>query len=214
LAEATLGVTALPVGEPLRVDASNSVSCGPPFNGVTVRIAGPNGGSLPAHATGRILVQSPGVFAGYWNDGEGTAEVLRDGWLDTGDIGALDADGHLYVHGRLRAMIKRGASTIAPREIEEAVDAIDGVRRSAAVGVATPDDNTERVIVVAEIDRGLPSTALVTLRERVAQAAARAVGFAPSDVLLVKPGEIPRTATGKTRYDDLRRQLAERLAAE
>src|SRR5690606_4754540 len=107
LAEATLGVTALRQGVPLRVDSANAVSCGTPMQGVTVRIAGPDGGDLPHGTPGRILVSSPGVFAGYWNDPEGTGEVLRGGWLDTGDTGAMDADGHLYVHGRVRAMIKR-----------------------------------------------------------------------------------------------------------
>ncbi|MGE0703720.1 MAG: class I adenylate-forming enzyme family protein [Vicinamibacterales bacterium] len=214
LAEATLGVTALREGEQLRVDAMNTVSCGRPMDGVRLRITGLDGRDLPAGASGRVMVSSPGVFAGYWNDPGGTAEVLHDGWLDTGDVGAVDADGHLYVHGRVRAMIKRGAATIAPREIEEAVDLIEGVRRSAAIGLAAGGDSTERVVLVVEADRGVPADALEDVRRSVAEAASRAVGFAPSQVVLVSPGVIPRTATGKTRYDELRRQLQTREIVE
>src|SRR5690606_6877640 len=154
LAEATLGVAGVVAGERLRVDESGTPSCGRPMTGVRLRIAESAGRALPPGGRGEILVKGPGVFAGYLDDPDGTAQVLRDGWLHTGDIGSVDADGQLFVHGRLRAMIKRGGASIAPREIEEVVDALAGVRRSAAVGVpGGAHASTERVIVVAEVER-------------------------------------------------------------
>ena len=131
LAEATLGVTGLRPGEALRVDDRGHVSCGRPFPGVEVRIAedGTDG-------VGEILVRGAAVFAGYFDQPTESAEILRGGWLHTGDAGRLDADGHLYVLGRRRAMLKRGGAPLAPREVEEAAAGLPGLRLAAAVGLA------------------------------------------------------------------------------
>lgn len=209
LAEATLGVTSLAPGDPLRVDASGHVTCGQAMTGVTVRIESDDGTTAPAGTPGHIMVRSPGVFAGYLHDAAGTADVLRDGWLRTGDVGALDADGHLYVHGRERAMLKRGGAVIAPRELEEVADAVAGVRRSAAVDVRCEDEGSERIIIVAEVERHLGEHERRAARDAIAQVTTRAVGFSPHDIVLVAPGAIPRTATGKIRYDALRRQFTD-----
>ncbi len=211
LAEATLGVAGVVEGERLRVDASGTPSCGRPMHGVELRIGDDGGRALPSGERGEILVKGPGVFAGYLDDPAGTAQVLRDGWLRTGDIGCVDADGHLFVHGRRRAMIKRGGASIAPREIEEVVDALSGVRRSAAVGVPGGEHaSTERVIVVAEVERRLGDDVRRTLSSAIVEHVRQAMGFAPGDVRLVQPGTLPLTASGKIRYEELRASLQER----
>lgn len=208
LAEATLGVTALRRGEPLRTDATGAPSCGRPLNGFRIRIVDDAGLEGPAGAPGQILISGPAVFAGYLDDPEGTQEVLRDGWLHTGDLGALDEDGHLYVHGRSRAMIKRGGAAIAPREIEEAVDEIASVRRSAAVGVRAGEHAaTEHVIVVVEVERRISGEELDALRRSIHERVRETAGFAPYDVRLVAPGTIPKTGSGKIRYQELRTLL-------
>src|SRR5690606_29464413 len=121
-----------------------------------------------------------------------------------------DADGQLFVHGRLRAMIKRGGASIAPREIEEVVDALAGVRRSAAVGVpGGAHASTERVIVVAEVERRLGNDARQGLSSSIVEHVRRAGGCAPGDVVRVEPGTIPLTAAGKIRYEALRASLQE-----
>lgn len=212
LAEATLGVATTRAGERRRVDATGAVSCGRPR--ITVRIIDDNGVDLPPDTRGRILVNGDAVFAGYLHDPEGTAQILRNGWLDTGDDGALDADGYLYVHGRRRAMIKRGGATIAPREIEEVIDELDGVRRSAAVGVVDDDDAaTEQVVVVAEIERSVDDAGREAIRSNVVAGTRDAVGFLPRKVVFLPPGGIPRTPTGKIQYDELKRMLANETAA-
>ena len=211
LAEATLGVTSVAPDEPLRVDAAGTVSCGRPLAGVELRIANDHGRNLPPGATGEILVRGQTLFRGYFDDESATRETLRGGWLHTGDVGAVDEEGHLFVKGRARALIKRAGATLAPREIEEAVDRINGVRLSAAVGV--PRDSvcgTEEIVVVVEIQpAAAPSeTARAALAVRIEQAAVRAVGTSPGRVLLVVPRTIPRTPSGKTRYDELRGLVA------
>jgi len=208
LAEATLGVAVVRPGDPLRVDQAGNVACGRPLKNVSVRIADDSGALLPAGATGRILIQGPMVFQGYLHDAAATADVFHDGWFDTGDVGRVDGAGHLFVLGRTRAMIKRAGATIAPREIEELTDAIDGVRRSAAIGLRAGSDSlTDDVIIVAEVERSLSEAQRTLVRDAAADATRTALGFAPREVILISPGALPRTATGKIRYDELRTQL-------
>jgi acyl-CoA synthetase (AMP-forming)/AMP-acid ligase II len=203
LAEATLGVTCLRRGEPLRVDARGNVSCGRPLPGVEVRI------DQEFDATGEILVRGPAVFAGYFEAGfpavEASAEVLRDGWLHTGDVGRLDADGHLYVLGRRRALLKRGGAPLAPREVEEAAAGVPGLRLAAAVGLPpAPDGSTEEIAVAVEID---PAAEPLQVATEVTTAIEEALGFAPDQVMVLAPRTIPRTANGKIRHSALLREL-------
>jgi acyl-CoA synthetase (AMP-forming)/AMP-acid ligase II len=196
LAEATLGVTCLRQGEPLRVDDRGNVSCGRPLPGVEVRI------DQKVDETGEILVRGPAVFAGYF---EASAEVLRDGWLHTGDVGRLDADGHLYVLGRRRAMLKRGGAPLAPREVEEAAARVPGLRIAAAVGLPpAPDGLTEEIAVAVEAD---PAADPLQIAADVSAAIEEALGFAPDQVVVLAPRTIPRTANGKIRHPALRREL-------
>ena len=90
--------------------------------GLEVRICGPDGQALPPGARGEIVVRGENVMAGYWKNERATAEVLRDGWLYTGDLGYLDADGFLYVLGRVKSLlIADDGEKYSPEQIEEAI---------------------------------------------------------------------------------------------
>jgi fatty-acyl-CoA synthase len=194
MAETTLGVAMHPPGEPLHADSHGNVSCGSPLDHtIEIRIDG--------DAPGEILIRSPYLFAGYFDDEQATARVLRDGWLHTGDTGYLDAQGRLYVLGRIRAMLKRGGAVLAPRELEEAAQQVGGVRLAAAVGVPN-GDGTEIITLVAESETPSPE-----LHARIADAVRMTCGFAPERVLLVAPRTIPRTYNGKVRHAVLRDAL-------
>jgi acyl-CoA synthetase (AMP-forming)/AMP-acid ligase II len=210
LAEATLGVTCLRPGEPLRVDDRGNVSCGRPFPGVEVRISHEHEHEhYETGETGEILVRGPAVFAGYFDAAEASAAALRDGWLHTGDVGRLDADGHLYVLGRLRALLKRGGAPLAPRELEEAAAGVPGLRLAAAVGLPPADGAaTEQITMAVETDPA-SGASLTQLAADVAAAVETAAGFAPDQVVVLAPRTIPRTANGKIRYPALRRELIE-----
>jgi acyl-CoA synthetase (AMP-forming)/AMP-acid ligase II len=204
LAEATLGVSALRPGEPLRVDHRGNVSCGRPFPGIEVRIAPADGGE---EEVGEILVRGPTVFAGYFDADEATREALRDGWLHTGDMGRLDADGHLYVLGRRRALLKRGGAPLAPRELEEAVEGIPGLRAAAAVGLPPTDGSaTEEIVLAVEADASVSPPRMATA---VAEAVREALGFAPDRVVVLAPRTLPRTPNGKVRHQVLRGELTD-----
>jgi fatty-acyl-CoA synthase len=209
MAETTLGVSTLRTGEPLLVDRSGAVSNGRPFRLLEVRILDEQGGACPRGQSGRIVVKGAAVFTGYFDDPSSTSAVLNEGWLETGDDGAIDENGYLYIHGRRRAMIKRAGASIAPREIEEIVDELPGVRRSAAIGVeAHADSLTEDVVVIAEVERGIADAARAILREAIATAVRDAIGARPHDVVLVAPNAIPRTPSGKIRYGALKEDWA------
>ena len=201
LAEATLGVTMFPVGARERTDPEGTVSCGPPLPDIEVRIVDEHGADAAPGARGQVVVRAPGVFAGYWGDPSATDRVLRDGWLFTGDIGHLDEEGHLYVVGRQRAMIKRAGRLIPARAVEEVVDLVPGVRRSGAIGVETGPGRDEDLVVVAEVARATGG-----LEREIERAVRSALGFVPAAVQLVGRGQVPLTKNGKLRHVELKRR--------
>ena len=97
-------------------------SSGRVMPGLEVRICGPDGRALPSGTRGEIVVRGENVMAGYWKNATATAEVLRDGWLYTGDLGYMDEDGYLYVLGRAKSLlIADDGEKYSPEQIEEAI---------------------------------------------------------------------------------------------
>src|SRR6185437_2242739 len=122
MGEVTGNITVLPRELHSLDDAAMKVgSCGFPRTGMQVAILDEAGAALAAHATGEICVRGPGVFAGYHNNPEATAQATRFGWFHTGDIGHVDDEGFVYITGRASDMYISGGSNVYPREIEEAL---------------------------------------------------------------------------------------------
>jgi acyl-CoA synthetase (AMP-forming)/AMP-acid ligase II len=214
LAEATLAVAIWPRATPLKLDPSGRfVSVGPPCRGVSVRIVpraddGPPV-ELPPHVEGEICVKSPGVMKGYYGNPEATARVLsEDGWLRTGDLGFLDPDGLLYVSGRIKDLMILGGENVVPADIEEVVDAMAGVRYSAAVGVESERTGTQRLHVVAEVrDESAPREQLHALVRETVHRVHERRGHRPARVLLVRSGTIPKTSSGKIQRSRLAQMI-------
>ena len=113
---------------------------GKPMPGVTVRIIDPEtGAELPAGEMGEITLMSPGNFKGYWNKPEATAETLRNGWVHTGDMGHLDADGYLTFVGRTKEMIKVSGYSVFPEEVESILIKHPAVAQAAVIAEPDPD---------------------------------------------------------------------------
>jgi acyl-CoA synthetase (AMP-forming)/AMP-acid ligase II len=157
-----------------------------------------------------ICVQSPGVMQGYYNNPEATAQVLSpDGWLRTGDLGFLDAEGYLYVTGRLKDVIILGGENVIPADIEEIVDRVPGVRYSAAVGLESERTGTQRLHVVAEVrEQAGDALTLSRLVREIVQRVREGRGHRPARVLLVRPGTIPKTSSGKIQRSRLGEMIA------
>jgi long-chain acyl-CoA synthetase len=106
---------------------------------MSVRITGTDGKPLPAGETGEVEAKGTAVMLGYWNNPKANAETLKDGWLRTGDVGRLDADGFLTLSDRSKDVIISGGTNIYPREVEEALLTHPAVREVSAIGVPDPE---------------------------------------------------------------------------
>lgn len=104
-----------------------------------VRICDAQGDDLPTGEIGEICVSGLVVMAGYWNSPKATAETIVDGWLKTGDMGAMDADGFITLHDRARDMVISGGSNIYPREVEEILLQHPAVSEVSVVGKPDPE---------------------------------------------------------------------------
>jgi acyl-CoA synthetase (AMP-forming)/AMP-acid ligase II len=184
--EATARLTCLP---PEDLD-SKPGSVGVPVTGVEIDIREETR-SLPPGGVGEIFVRGPNVMLGYWNDAAASADVLRDGWLRTRDLGYMDQDGYLYLVGRATDMIKTGAFRVSPQEIEEVIAAIEGVEDAA--GVAIPDEVLGQAVKAVVVPRpGADLTVMAVKAHCRANLASykvpKAVEFATA---------LPRTSSGK-----------------
>ncbi|MFC4534474.1 fatty acyl-AMP ligase [Sphaerisporangium dianthi] len=221
LAEATLAVTAPPLGEGLVAhdfdrsalaegkvvvagDSSAAtqrlVACGRPKAGVSVRIADPGDGAvLPPGLVGEILVSGPNVADGYWEAPERTAAAFGagDGWLRTGDLGFFH-DERLYIVGRAGEVIIIRGRNHHPSDIEETIERAHV--RTTAAAFAVEADGAERLVVVVECDQArlaAGEAARLGFAREVARTVTGVHGVSVHDLVLVRQGSLPRTSSGK-----------------
>jgi len=183
--------------------ASRPGSVGMPIPGYQVSIRDDNDDDVPAGADGEICVRADGVMAGYWNSPAETAVTLTGGWLHTGDIGRLDADGYLYVVDRKKDLIIRGGFNIFPRDVEDVLLQHPAVAMAGVVGRA--DERLgEEIVAFVSLRPGAQATpAQITdfARERLA------AHKYPREMNIVDA--IPLTSVGKLDRKTLRRQAAD-----
>jgi acyl-CoA synthetase (AMP-forming)/AMP-acid ligase II len=202
LAEATVGVSTWPPGEPPLVDVRGVVSVGRAFAGIDIQII-EHDQPVAAGRIGEIAVRSPANTRGYYSDEAETARLFwRDAYIRTGDLGYLDEAGRLFVTGRLKNIIKHGGETVFPQEAEQIADSLPIVRRSAAVGIDSAGAEGEQLYVFAELFKpaGYDEDALHDAAVDVVQAIHAQLGIRPGRVYLLRPHSIPLTHNGKTRH--------------
>jgi len=174
-------------------------SAGRALFGTEIRIADGDGRALPPGAEGEILVRGPTVMAGYLGDAEATERALRDGWLHTGDVGALDPEGRLRVLDRWADLIVSGGENVSPAEVEAVLGEHRDVEEVGVAGV--PDADLGSRVVAWVVPRAgapsLPGELRSFCRSRLA-------GFkVPKEIRLAS--SLPRNSSGKL----LRRALRE-----
>ncbi|MEV5510727.1 AMP-binding protein [Streptomyces orinoci] len=167
------------------------VTVGRALPGVEIVVRDPSGADLPAGQQGEIVVRTPGMMAGYWKRPDATAEVLRDGWLYTGDLGYLDENGYLFVVDRIKEKIIVVGGHVYPSEVEELLLSHPAVAQCAVFGVQDEDaaEHVHAAIVPAPGERPDPSL----IREFVTARKGRI--YAPEGVHLLP--SIPLTSVGK-----------------
>ncbi|MFG1849836.1 acyl-CoA synthetase [Micromonospora carbonacea] len=199
MTEASPGATALP---PAMTRAKQG-SVGLPHFFTDVRVTDAAGRPASTGEVGEIEVAGPNVFAGYHGLAGATAEAFTaDGWFRSGDLGHLDADGYLYIAGRLKDMIISGGENIYPAEVEQLLAEIDGVVSAAVIGV--PDERWGEVPWAVVTVRAGARVDTDTVRARLDGRIARYK--LPKNVVIVD--ELPRTASGKVRKAELRARFA------
>ena len=174
---------------------------------VRVRVTDPTGRDLPLGEVGEVLVQGDSVMAGYWANPEATAAAIQDGWLFTGDMGALDADGYLTLKDRSKDLIISGGSNIYPREVEEALLTAPGVAEVAVVGEADAQWGENVVAFVVPQAGTAPEAAALD-----AHCLAHIARFKrPKRYLFVS--ELPKNNYGKVLKTELRERLTTACSA-
>jgi long-chain acyl-CoA synthetase len=126
-------------------------SIGTPIQGVEMKVLDEAGNELPPGEVGEITIRGHNVMKGYWNRPDATAEVLKDGWLLTGDMARMDEDGYFFIVDRKKEMIIRGGFNVYPREIEEVLYEHPAVLEAAVIGV--PDDAMGEEVAAAVVLR-------------------------------------------------------------
>ncbi len=228
MAEATLAVTFPPKGRGLLVDAvdrraleadqyatpvapdhaeARSLALlGRPVPGIEVRVCDRfTGSERHDREVGEVEIRGTSVTPGYYRHPEATAAAFHDGWLRTGDLGYLTG-GELVVCGRIKDVIILGGRNVYPQDVERAVADVNGVRAGNVIAFGTEGKRgRESLVVVAESK----SDELEQIRAAVKSAVYDAVGIPPEDIVLVRPGSLPKTSSGKlqralcrTRYLD------------
>jgi long-chain acyl-CoA synthetase len=190
-----------------RDDAARLASVGRAQTGIALAIGDPRR-PLPPGEPGEVLVRGPTVMQGYWNNPQASASALAHGWLHTGDVGTLDADGYLTLLDRSKDLVISGGSNIYPREVEEVLQRHPAVAEVAVVGRPHPEWGEE--VVACVVRRGGADAASVE-RECDALCIASIARFKrPKAYVFVDA--LPKNNAGKVLKTELRTLVQSRLA--
>jgi fatty-acyl-CoA synthase len=167
---------------------------GRPVPGLEMRIVDPQTGAIGRdREVGELQLRGSSVTPGYYNRTDVTAAAFHDGWLRTGDL-AYTVDGELVVCGRIKDVIIVGGRNVFPEDVERAVASVDGVRAGNVIAFGVDSNRgKEGVVVVAESRSDDPAVTRRSVADRVREA----VGLPARDVVLVAPGTLPKTSSGK-----------------
>jgi fatty-acyl-CoA synthase len=186
-----------------------SDSIGRPFLNFEVKIANPDLSDAATGVEGEILVRGPSVMDGYFKRPDATRDAFHDGWLRTGDAGALDEGGFVYFRDRIKDMVKTGGLNVYSQEVERALQRHPKIREVGIIGL--PSERWgEEVTAVIVLHEGHEATA----DELIAFAKESLAGYkAPKKVIFVPYNAMPINYSGKIMKRELRARIAEQIAA-
>ena len=174
------------------------LSAGRPIAGTRIRIVDTQGRDLAAGAIGEIVVRGPQLMEGYWNKPAETAAAFLDGWLRTGDVGRLDAEGYLYICDRSKDVIISGGENVYPREVENVLFAHPAIADAAVIGI--PDATYGEAVLAVVVLKG---GAELSADEVVTHCRRHLGGYKlPRRVEFV--ASLPRNPSGKVLKSELR----------
>jgi len=172
---------------------------GRPLEGLEARIVDEDGGVLPARGVGVIQVSGESVTQGYATVAGFVAAQDDQGWYDTGDLGYLTENGHVVVCGRVKDLIIMAGRKIYPTDIERAAARVSGVRPGCAVAVRLDGHSRETFAVAVESVAWEQLAEVRRIEREVAHEVVAEVDVRPRNVVVLQPGMIPKTPSGKLR---------------
>jgi 1-acyl-sn-glycerol-3-phosphate acyltransferase len=186
------------------------VSVGRPLEGHEVRIVDGEGKDLPDKVEGVLEFRGPSTMKEYFRRSKETREISRPGgWVSSGDRGFL-AEGEVFITGRAKDIIIRAGRNIYPQEVEAIVAEVDGVRRGcvAAFGIVDEEQGTEKMVVVVET-RAEDEREKARIEGDIQERLGEFFGSPADDVVVSRPGTIPKTSSGKLRRSACRDRFLE-----
>lgn len=185
------------VATPVASDAPNArelAILGRAVPGLTLRVVDRDtGATLGDRQVGELLISGSSLTSGYYRNPEATEQLIVNGWLHTGDLAYL-VDGELVLCGRIKDVIIIGGRNIYPQDVERVVNSVEGIRVGNAIAFGIDGRAGAQSIVVVAESRVGGDAALVTA---VSEAVTADVGVPPKAVVLVQPGTLPKTSSGK-----------------
>jgi len=218
--ELTIDRNALASGVAVRAEpgspaAVGFVCVGRAMPGHTVRVVDEHGDDVVPGRIGNVIVRGGSVMQGYFKNPEATAEAFFDGWLRTGDLGFVHEE-ELYVTGRAKDLVIVHGKNYYAEDIEAFAETVPGARPGSVVAFGLYDavEEKDRVILVAETKLESERDR-VELAQRISEAVVTAVGIPVDEVVIVPPGSLPKTSSGKrqrsrTKDAYLRHELVQR----
>jgi acyl-CoA synthetase (AMP-forming)/AMP-acid ligase II len=186
---------------------SRAGSTGRAYFHTDVRVIDADGSDCAANEPGEVLIRGPHNMVGYWKRPDATALALRDGWLHTGDIGTMDAEGFVTIRDRMKDMLISGGENVYPAEVENMLLGHPALADAAVIGLPSPKWG-EVALAVVVAKKG----AAITEAELLHWCKGRLAGFKlPKAAVVV--AEIPRNPSGKILKRVLREQFKDRLRA-
>jgi fatty-acyl-CoA synthase len=173
---------------------------------VECKVVGADGQTLPAGEQGELLTRGYSVMQGYWGDEERTASSIQDGWMHTGDLAVIDAEGYCDITGRVKDMIIRGGENIYPREVEDFLFTHPGISQVQVFGI--PDDKFGEIVCAWAV----PSDTALTSEDVRGFCKDKIAHFKVPTYVHLTP-ELPMTVTGKPQKFIMRDEMLKLLVS-
>ena len=177
-------------------------SCGRAAGENKLRIVDDSGASLPVRSVGEIEINGPSMMSRYWNNPEATSKVMHGGWLKSGDLGYLDANGYLYLVDRKNDMIVTGGENVYPSEVEEVLYSDPAIYQASVFGIPDPLW-VEKVVAVVVLKDGCETTPEAIIQ----RAKQHLAGYKCPKEVFIKD-QLPMNAVGKILKKDLKQSYS------
>ena len=183
--------------------SDQGASCGPPLPGIEVSVVNDAGEPVPVGDAGELLFRCKTTMVGYWGKPELTAETLRGGWLHTGDIGRVDANGNIHILDRIKDVIVTNGFNVYPKEVENTICELDAVQAAAVVGVPHAIRGEDICAYV------VPKPGATLVETDIVSHCQKYVAKFKVPRLVVILDQFPLTANGKIQRFELRKRATE-----